>query len=89
MTINEPQYTVPKCFMDNLRLMLIRMAQTDDRPPSERKAAIERPRQFLEGFLGIDRAELAVENPATVDDVLIACGILNRRDLDRAENNIS
>lgn len=63
-------------FVDRVRMLLIRLAQTEQRPPSERNRAIEQDRQYLEGYLGIDRGKLMNENPPTVDEVLKMTGIL-------------
>jgi len=74
--MNDSKVLVSQKLMDSLRLLLIKMAQTDDRPPSERNIEIEKPRQFCEGYLGIKRKELASLNQAEVDEVLHLTGFL-------------
>lgn len=74
--MNDPKVLVSQKLVDSLRLLLIKMAQTDDRPPSERNIEIEQPRQFCEGYLGIKRKELASLNQADVDEVLHLTGFL-------------
>ena len=61
-------------FVDAVRVLLIQLAQTDDYPAAERNRRIERTRQYLEGYLGIDRERLQDMTPASVDDVLQVCG---------------
>lgn len=66
-------------FVNKVRVMLIRLAQTEHDDNGLRNAVIDPERQWLEGFLGIHRKELATENPSVVDDVLAACGIIEKK----------
>ncbi|MAG28103.1 hypothetical protein CMI47_21465 [Candidatus Pacearchaeota archaeon] len=77
--MNEPQVLVNATLIQHLRLLLIRLAQTDDRPPSERKVAIERHRQYCEGYLGVKRDELDSENRTAVDGVLVSTGVVDAK----------
>jgi len=66
-------------FVNKVRLLLIRLAQTEDENNGLRNAVMESERQWLEGVLGIHRKELGLQNPADVEDALVNCGILERK----------
>ena len=66
-------------FVNKVRLLLIRLAQTETDENGLRNAVMESERQWLEGVLGIHRKELGIQNPADVEDALVACGILERK----------
>lgn len=72
--MNDTKIVVDKRFIDEVRMLLIRLAQTESRPATERNQQIETHRQYAEGYLGIKRDKLKSENTANVDDVLDMCG---------------
>jgi hypothetical protein len=73
--MEQPQQVlVNASLIENLRLMLIQLALTESRPPSVRFDAIERNRQFCEGYLGVDRDKLKSMNEAEVMEVLEITG---------------
>jgi len=60
--MDKPKVAVDQNFVDNVRLLLIRMAQCESKSNGMGLAKIEKPRQYLEGSLGIDRKVLASED---------------------------
>jgi hypothetical protein len=62
-----------KEFENKVRILLILLAVTENKPPSERMKIIDGPRQYLEGYLGIDREGLSQTEDAI--KLLRAAGI--------------
>lgn len=76
--MHEKNVIVPQKLINKLRMLLIRLAQSDDDIPEQIHDLIERDRQYCEGFLGIKRDVLNTENTVVVDHdrFLKSCGFL-------------